>query len=336
MSISAGTYTFGATGTYSGLLAALTDVAAALTGDLVLNIVGASNEAGGALFKTISLGGFRLTVQDLVPNFGNPTLALPCDFASLAITLSSAGSITLENLFCRPTAVHDWSWSGVGGGVCSNVIKNNLFFSTVSGVIAFSCSVLYPTAGSTETQVVGNKFLSLNARGGWFSNAGAGANSIRVKWWYENNSFYRKGNGSPTTKPAFYVDSGKDALNPVDTCIVQNNLIMLEFPGTVFGVTLGAAPAAATFAHNARNGSADALTWAFSGMADGVDITSLDPTNSGFLNDIGVTLPVSGGVPAASQNPYTVAPYPIGLYVAPPPPPAPVGSLWMPAFVGGV
>ncbi len=353
MSISAGTYTFGTSGTYATLRAALQDIVigSSLTGDLVFNQVGDSvdvlgvNAAGNIVFD-----GYRLTIAQPTPaHVGDPTLPFLCSGPSLTIVgITTAGSLTFDNIlwmggavFLSPAgALNDLNAAGH-----SVDFVNSLFiYSGTTGTFGL---VQGPPGGGSGTgfflRMAATKFYGGDTPFLFGLASSTLSNIARENVLIENCAFVSRTGGTTPLSFSFLVGSPATHIanfkvrNTV--CWVGNvgqpGMRVTDASSGIYDNTyLGAN----CFFTNARNPATDTFPgWSSTGITTPADILTLNSALPQFAEtNPASSLYTAGSAPQITFNPFSAAPYPIGLYYAPAPPPAAPSGLWIPAFIGGI
>jgi len=349
MSISAGTYTFGTSGAYATLRAALQDIVigSPLTGDLVFNQVGDSvdslsiNAAGN-----IDFSGYRITISQPAPDHdGDPNASYICTGPSLTIAgATSAGSLTFSNflylggaVFLSPAiALNDLNALGH-----SVDLVNSVFI--YSGTTGTFMTVQSPSGNGSGTgwylRIAATKIFGGNIPLLFGGTSSALSNIARLNVLIENSAMVSRSGGTTPLFLSFLVGSPP---TPIANLKVRNTVCWVGNvgqPGMIISgsVYTGAYLTANCLFSNARNPATDTLPgWTSAAITSPGDILNLNSSMAHFAETDPVSgIYVAGTAPQISFNPYTSAPYPIGLYYAPPVPPPTVDSWWMPAFAGG-
>lgn len=343
MSISSGTATFGAGGTYATLSAAWADIAT-LTGDLTLLQVGDSLEpavsVGGSGARK-SLAGHQLLFDSTVDPDGDPAggwLITCLSWSPQAIGNGVFGidhlNIITTNGVQMATAVGAPS-SGSGNG---QFARNSLLRATVARALSMGNVTAAYGAGATGTYSLYNVKMKGVLGGFQFFN-GTLNNEPHMRFIAENcAAAATDAAGAP-----FTVQTRAD--NSLLQFSMKNLVAWVDLPaGTAKPISLSgmsgadkAAYQALILASAANGGNADGVTYAYGAITTPADIISLSESDPDWLESAQASALYTNGVaPALAGNPYNVAPYPIGIpgpYV--PPPPSSGSDCWMPVFIPG-
>lgn len=360
MPISAGTYTYGAGGTYATLRAAFIDMESApgsavgtLTGDLTLTQVGDSDDSSAVVGENaadtqinLNLFGHTLTINSAFPHIGCALNAFATKYKSFLPRFNNSGAIVLDDFY------------GLGsvGGLGFNpflTVSGPFFFTVQDSIVrcleptrAAAYIMPSPSSGTSNFKGINSKFSGVvdALETGW---AGSSGNQDRCTIAIENCVFQSTGMGAPSNflSGPFRLGVADFILGVqprVNLASFRNNICVVADPTTqrAFAQAAGTGPVGtdeafyrAIFLSCAKTGGIDSNTgFDYPAITSPADILSLSPAVCDWLNVNPASALFTAGSAPILSSPYS-PPYPIGISYAAP---APVTSLWMPAFVGSL
>jgi hypothetical protein len=360
MGISAGTYTYGNTGTYATLRAAFIamesvpgSATATLTGDLTFVQVGDSDDSadfigynGSGAQIAILLANFTFTITTSTPHQGcilngfvtkyryfNPKFTFQGNFVlSDFYGLGSAGGFGLQPQWTSNT--------GTSLARVENCIIRCLEPTRIAAQFAPS------GAGTWSFQAINSKFAGsiVSLQAGW---GGLGADQNRCTVAVENCVMQSTGSGASNALTGPFRLNARDFISGtvprLNLASWKNNVCVVFDPTTqrAFAQAPGSgAPGTdeafyrAIMTTNAKTGGIDSNVGfsPYSSITSPADILALTPITCDWLNVNSASALFTAGSAPILTSPYS-PPYPIGISYAAP---APMTSLWMPAFVGSL
>lgn len=337
MAITAGTYTFGAGGTYASLGAAWADLGNPLTGDLTLVQVGASADAGqigtDAVCYNVATGRTLKITSALDPQM-NPNGGYLLTFGGWVVNAFNGGLVWLDKLNYRGRVYMESTLSrGVNQKVTNSIgITSDVAFSALEmgnlgqdqspyGIVTYEACNLKLQGADPGGLQINDQILNNNA----YQNV-----------YIENVAAITTGASSPILISSRILGQFNDFL-------IRNCVAMVANPaGGAIPIRFNGPSASAKTYYQSRiltcarnGGNADGAPYSYGAITSPADIISLITSDNQWLSTYGGSpLFSNGSAPSLADNPYNIAPYPIGVPGPSLPPPSASAQL-IPIFVPG-